>query len=42
MPKVVDIHIGHLRQKLGAEGKRLATVPQVGYKLLPAGKKWLS
>jgi DNA-binding response OmpR family regulator len=42
VPKVVDIHIGHLRQKLGAEGKRLATVPQVGYKLLPAGKKWLS
>jgi DNA-binding response OmpR family regulator len=42
VPKVVDIHIGHLRQKLGNEGQRLATVPQVGYKLLPAGKKWLS
>ncbi len=33
--KVVDVHVGHLRAKLGAEGKRIATVPQVGYKLVP-------
>jgi two-component system, OmpR family, alkaline phosphatase synthesis response regulator PhoP len=33
--KVVDVHLGHLRTKLGPEGKRLETVPQVGYKLVP-------
>ena len=30
--KVVDVHVGHLRAKLGAEGKRVETIPQVGYK----------
>ena len=35
VPKVVDVHMGHLRAKLGPEGKRIATVPQVGYKLVP-------
>lgn len=34
VPKVVDVHVGHLRVKLGWEGKRIETVPQVGYKLL--------
>lgn len=34
VPKVVDVHVGHLRTKLGSEGKRIETVPQVGYKLL--------
>jgi two-component system, OmpR family, alkaline phosphatase synthesis response regulator PhoP len=33
VPKVVDVHIGHLRLKLGPEGKRIETIPQVGYKL---------
>ena len=33
VPKVVDVHVGHLRSKLGPEGKRIETVPQVGYKL---------
>jgi len=33
VPKVVDVHIGHLRDKLGFEGKRIEAVPQVGYKL---------
>ncbi|HVZ81064.1 MAG TPA: response regulator transcription factor, partial [bacterium] len=32
VPKVVDVHVGHLRAKLGPEGKRVETVPQVGYK----------
>lgn len=31
--KVVDVHVGHLRAKLGVEGKRIETIPQVGYKL---------
>ncbi len=35
VPKVVDVHVGHLRAKLGTEGKRISTVPQVGYKLVP-------
>jgi two-component system alkaline phosphatase synthesis response regulator PhoP len=38
VPKVVDVHIGHLRVKLGTEGKRIETVPQVGYKLVPPKK----
>lgn len=38
VPKVVDVHVGHLRAKLGSEGKRLETVPQVGYKWLPPKK----
>lgn len=36
--KVVDVHVGHIRNKLGPEGKRVETVPQVGYKLTPAKK----
>ena len=38
VPKVVDVHVGHLRTKLGPEGKRIETVPQVGYKLLTPPK----
>jgi two-component system alkaline phosphatase synthesis response regulator PhoP len=38
VPKVVDVHIGHLRVKLEAEGKRIETVPQVGYKLVSPKK----
>ncbi len=38
VPKVVDVHIGHLRVKLNGEGKRIETVPQVGYKLVPPKK----
>lgn len=38
VPKVVDVHVGHLRAKLGAEGKRVETVPQVGYKWIPPKK----
>jgi two-component system alkaline phosphatase synthesis response regulator PhoP len=38
VPKVVDVHVGHLRAKLGSDGKRIETVPQVGYKLLPPKK----
>jgi DNA-binding response OmpR family regulator len=33
VPRVVDVHVGHLRNKLGAEGRRIETIPQVGYKL---------
>jgi len=28
VPKVVDVHVGHLRAKLGTEGKRIVTVPR--------------
>jgi len=38
VPKVVDVHVGHLRAKLGAEGKRVETVPQVGYKWIAPKK----
>ena len=31
----VDVHIRHLREKLGAEGARIANVRGVGYKLEP-------
>jgi DNA-binding response OmpR family regulator len=33
----VDVHMKHLRDKLGAQGKRIETIRGVGYKLLPAG-----
>ncbi len=33
--KAVDVHITHLRAKLGAEGARIKSVPQVGYRLDP-------
>jgi two-component system alkaline phosphatase synthesis response regulator PhoP len=36
--RVVDVHVSHLRSKLGAEGKRIETVPQVGFKLVAAKK----
>jgi len=32
--KVIDVHIGHLRAKLGKDGKMIETVPQVGFKLV--------
>ena len=31
--KAVDVHMTHLRAKLGAEGKRIKSVPQVGYRM---------
>jgi two-component system alkaline phosphatase synthesis response regulator PhoP len=39
VPRVVDVHVGHLRAKLGGEGRRIETVPQVGYKLTPTPEK---
>jgi len=30
--RVVDVHVGHLRQKLGDAGDAIETVPQVGFK----------
>ncbi len=35
VPRVVDVHVGHLRSKLGTEGRRIETIPQVGYRLAP-------
>jgi DNA-binding response OmpR family regulator len=32
------VHVGHLRSKLGVEDKRIETVSQVGYKLVPPKK----
>jgi DNA-binding response OmpR family regulator len=32
--RTVDVHVGQLRRKLGAAGKRIATVTGVGYKLI--------
>jgi DNA-binding response OmpR family regulator len=32
--KVIDVHIGHLRAKLGKDSKMIETVPQVGFKLV--------
>jgi len=39
VPRVVDVHVGHLRAKMGSEGKRIETVPQVGYKLTAVAEK---
>jgi two-component system alkaline phosphatase synthesis response regulator PhoP len=39
VPRVVDVHVGHLRNKLGTEGKRIETIPQVGYRLSPPPEK---
>ena len=36
--RVIDVHVSHLRAKLGKEGKRVETVPQVGFKLAQAKK----
>lgn len=33
--KAVDVHMTHLRAKLGAEGKRIKSVSQVGYRMDP-------
>jgi DNA-binding response OmpR family regulator len=35
VPRVVDVHIGHIRAKLGKLGKRIETVPQLGFRLAP-------
>lgn len=32
VPKAVDVHINHLRQKLGPLSRRIQSVPQVGYR----------
>lgn len=32
VPKAVDVHINHLRQKLGPTGANIQAVPQVGYR----------
>jgi DNA-binding response OmpR family regulator len=32
--KVIDVHIGHLRAKMGKDSKMIETVPQVGFKLV--------
>jgi DNA-binding response OmpR family regulator len=34
--RVVDVHICHLRLKLGKEGERIETIPQMGFKLAAA------
>ena len=36
--RVIDVHISHVRAKLGKEGKRVETVPQVGFKLAAVKK----
>ncbi|HXB98347.1 MAG TPA: response regulator transcription factor [bacterium] len=36
--RVIDVHVSHLRAKLAKEGKRVETVPQVGFKLALAKK----
>jgi two-component system, OmpR family, alkaline phosphatase synthesis response regulator PhoP len=35
VPRVVDVHLGHLRVKLGPTGKKIETIPQVGYRIVP-------
>lgn len=37
-PRTVDVHISRLRAKLGGYGRRLVTVPCLGYKLERSGK----
>ena len=39
VPRAVDVHVGHLRTKLGTAARQIETVPQVGYKLVPGDKK---
>jgi len=36
--KVIDVHIGHLRAKMGKDSKMIETVPQVGFKLVAPKK----
>jgi DNA-binding response OmpR family regulator len=35
VPRVVDVHLGHLRNKLGPAGKKIETIPQIGYRIMP-------
>jgi two-component system alkaline phosphatase synthesis response regulator PhoP len=35
VPRVVDVHLGHLRGKLGAAGRKIETIPQIGYRIMP-------
>jgi DNA-binding response OmpR family regulator len=35
VPRVVDVHLGHLRGKLGPAGRKIETIPQVGYRIMP-------
>jgi len=35
VPRVVDVHLGHLRNKLGPTGKKIETIPQIGYRIMP-------
>ncbi len=35
VPRVVDVHLGHLRAKLGPVGRKIETIPQVGYRIVP-------
>lgn len=35
VPRVVDVHLGHLRAKLGPMGRKIETIPQVGYRIVP-------
>ena len=35
VPRVVDVHLGHLRGKLGPAGRKIETIPQIGYRIMP-------
>jgi DNA-binding response OmpR family regulator len=35
VPRVVDVHLGHLRSKLGPSGRKIETIPQIGYRMIP-------
>jgi DNA-binding response OmpR family regulator len=35
VPRVVDVHLGHLRNKLGPAGRKIETIPQIGYRMIP-------
>ncbi len=37
--RVIDVHVSHLRSKLGREGRRIETVPQVGFRLARAARQ---
>jgi two-component system response regulator MtrA len=36
--RTLDVHVSRLRKKLGGEGKRIATVWGIGYRLEPGGE----
>lgn len=38
-PRVVDVHIGNLRKKLGSQGRRIVTVRGVGYRFDAEGEE---